>query len=474
MLYLTQNATNAGNIIQFLDQNGSNIWELVGRNNQFYVFNNALNTFAMYINPSNNNIGIGTNNTGNKLNVPGTINLHSLGFVDVDPLNSGSNSIWSKIGTWATGQGGRNLSLKLAAGQGYNASLSQNGELHLELRTSNGAATAPNISGRWWIEGQGNFVTNVRVKEVSTSEYEVYIQHNNFIGQGNIQVDIADLDNWDSDISYNTGVPTGTLLNPSQINYFRGDQYAINSNFITTGNFCVDTTSPTHALTIDRASGGIDLRGGNNRIYFTGYRAIEGASNGTLLQIGEGYNDIALQGDVGIGTTSPNIKLHVNSSTINTVAKFESTDATATIVCVDSGGNVEFGASGDSFIIQPSGGSIKLQLNSSGTLTVSGDVVAYGSPSDKRLKENIKPVTNALDKVSKLQGVTFDWKESESILDIKEDIGFIAQDVQEVLPELVRENEDGKLSLRDKGIVPILVEAIKELKAEIEELKKSK
>ena len=116
----------------------------------------------------------------------------------------------------------------------------------------------------------------------------------------------------------------------------------------------------------------------------------------------------------------------------------------------------------------------RLKLDYAGTLTVSGDVVAYGSPSDKRYKENIKPVTNALAKVSKLQGVTFDWKESESLLDIKEDIGFIAQDVQEVLPELVRENEDGKLSLRDKGIVPILVEAIKELKAEIEELKKSK
>ena len=195
VLYLTQDATNSGNIIQFLDENGSNIWELVGRNNQFYIYNNALSAFAMYINPTTNNIGIGTNNTGNKLNVPGTINLHSLGFVDVDPLNSGSNSIWSKIGTWATGQGGRNLSLKLAAGQGYNASLSQNAELHLELRTSNGAATAPNISGRWWLEGQGNFVTNVRVKEVSQSEYEVYIQHNNFIGAGNIQVDVGDIDN---------------------------------------------------------------------------------------------------------------------------------------------------------------------------------------------------------------------------------------------------------------------------------------
>ena len=66
--------------------------------------------------------------------------------------------------------------------------------------------------------------------------------------------------------------------------------------------------------------------------------------------------------------------------------------------------------------------------------------------SDVRLKENIKPIESALDKVSKLQGVTFDWKnKSEDILDIKEDIGFIAQDVQKVLPELVRENENGML-----------------------------
>ncbi len=111
-------------------------------------------------------------------------------------------------------------------------------------------------------------------------------------------------------------------------------------------------------------------------------------------------------------------------------------------------------------------------INSAGTLTVVGDVVAYGTPSDKNYKENIKPIESALDKAMKLQGVTFDWKKSDSILDIKEDIGFIAQDVQKVLPELVRENENGKLSLRHQGITPVLLEAIKELKAEIEELKK--
>ena len=117
----------------------------------------------------------------------------------------------------------------------------------------------------------------------------------------------------------------------------------------------------------------------------------------------------------------------------------------------------------------------RFEMNmSTGTFTASGNIIAYGSPSDKRLKENIKPIESALDKVSKLQGVTFNWKKSDSILNIKEDVGFIAQDVQKVIPELVREDKDGMLSIRHQGITPILLEAIKELKAEIEELKLNK
>jgi hypothetical protein len=114
-------------------------------------------------------------------------------------------------------------------------------------------------------------------------------------------------------------------------------------------------------------------------------------------------------------------------------------------------------------------------VNSSGTLEVKGDIIAFGTPSDRRLKENIKPIESALSKAMKLQGVTFDWKEKEGkIIDIKQDIGFIAQDVQKILPELVKENVDGKLSMRHQGIAPILLEAIKELKQEIEELKLNK
>ena len=116
-------------------------------------------------------------------------------------------------------------------------------------------------------------------------------------------------------------------------------------------------------------------------------------------------------------------------------------------------------------------GAVRFKVDSNGKVTAANDIIAYGSPSDRRLKENIKPIESALDKAMKLEGVTFDWKESDSILKLKEDVGFIAQDVQKVIPELVRENDNGMLSMRHQGIAPILLEAIKELKAEIDLLK---
>ena len=180
--------------------------------------------------------------------------------------------------------------------------------------------------------------------------------------------------------------------------------------------------------------------------------------------------DVTMSGSVGIGETTLQRKFNL----------YDGTDTWTRVQCGASTADWIHGIAGSDHTYkwynQSSNGGVgyKMALATSGVLTVSSDVVAYGSPSDKRLKENIKPIESALDKVSKLQGVTFDWKESDSILNIKEDIGFIAQDVQKVIPELVRENEDGMLSMRHQGIAPILLEAIKELKAEIEELKFNK
>jgi hypothetical protein len=114
---------------------------------------------------------------------------------------------------------------------------------------------------------------------------------------------------------------------------------------------------------------------------------------------------------------------------------------------------------------------IRMNLTAGGTLTASGDVVAYGSPSDARLKTIKEKVPNALDKVLKLNGYRFDWNETNELTKIKEDVGVIAQEVAEVLPELARTNEDGFMSVRYQGLTAVLIEAIKEQQKQIEELK---
>jgi hypothetical protein len=121
---------------------------------------------------------------------------------------------------------------------------------------------------------------------------------------------------------------------------------------------------------------------------------------------------------------------------------------------------------------------VRLELNSGGTLTASGDIVAYGNPSDARLKTIKEKVPNALDKVMQLNGYRFDWNEINNLTNIKEDIGVIAQEVESILPELARTNENGYMSVRYQGLTAVLIEAIKEQqtqiesqKSEIEELK---
>ena len=132
------------------------------------------------------------------------------------------------------------------------------------------------------------------------------------------------------------------------------------------------------------------------------------------------------------------------------------------------------GAQGSTGPTGPTGGSNTQVLYNSGgsstgssnltfdgtNLTVGGTVTAN---SDEKLKKNVKTIENAIDIVSKLRGVEFDYIETD-----QHSIGFIAQEVQNVLPELVF-GDDPK-SVAYQNVVAILVEAIKELKSEIVDL----
>jgi hypothetical protein len=126
-----------------------------------------------------------------------------------------------------------------------------------------------------------------------------------------------------------------------------------------------------------------------------------------------------------------------------------------------------------------------------GTLRATGDVIAYSS--DRRLKENIVNIDGALDKISKINGVFFDWKDMIDDLGFipsrkKNDIGVIAQEIEAIIPQAVekapfdtehctetgeRYSKSGEdyLTVKYEKIVPLLIEGIKELKSENDSLK---
>tara|TARA_R110000782_G_scaffold63135_1_gene129541 strand:+ start:1879 stop:3468 length:1590 start_codon:yes stop_codon:yes gene_type:complete len=107
-----------------------------------------------------------------------------------------------------------------------------------------------------------------------------------------------------------------------------------------------------------------------------------------------------------------------------------------------------------------------------GEIRATADIIAYHS-SDKRLKENIEVIPDAVNKVKQIKGVSFDWKENISDVTSKtgHDIGVLAQDIEAVLPELVTTRDSGYKAVSYEKIVALLIEAIKEQQLQIDELK---
>ena len=115
-------------------------------------------------------------------------------------------------------------------------------------------------------------------------------------------------------------------------------------------------------------------------------------------------------------------------------------------------------------------------ITTTGTFSVAGDITAFAS--DIRFKTNKGRITNALDKVCSLTGFYYTWNDfakSKNISLFKEGlhVGVSAQDVQKVMPEVVRPApvDEEYLTVQYEKLVPLLIESIKELKAEVDALK---
>lgn len=124
------------------------------------------------------------------------------------------------------------------------------------------------------------------------------------------------------------------------------------------------------------------------------------------------------------------------------------------VMRVTTGGNVGIGTTSPSY-----------KLDVTGTIRATGDIIAY---SDARVKTNINTIENALEKIKLLRGVSYNRIDTE---DKSEKIGVIAQEVLEILPQVVQQDDNGNYSVAYGNIVGVLIEAIKEQQRQIDDLK---
>jgi len=214
------------------------------------------------------------------------------------------------------------------------------------------------------------------------------------------------------------------------------------------------------------------------------------SSPGYQTTIGTNAIRILNNADVGIGTPTPTEKLSVRGAnqSVEEILRVRTgngsySDAGASLgvsgyegeICVYDSANVKriYLSSHYNCYINPKGAgltaigktSASYTLDVDGTIRATSDIIAF---SDRRVKENIVTIDNALNKVTKLRGVKYTRKDIE---DKTTKIGVIAQEVLEVLPEVVKKDDQGKYSVAYGNIAGVFIEAIKELKLEVDILK---
>ena len=141
--------------------------------------------------------------------------------------------------------------------------------------------------------------------------------------------------------------------------------------------------------------------------------------------------------------------------------KYENTSTTAGGFAIDSTGKVGVGTTAPD-----------QALHVVGQIVATDDITAFHS-SDRRLKENIENIPNALEKVQQINGVSYSWKDKDvdGYFVRDREVGVIAQEIEEVLPEIVATRENGYKAVRYERLVALLIEAIKEQQQQIEALK---
>jgi hypothetical protein len=226
----------------------------------------------------------------------------------------------------------------------------------------------------------------------------------------------------------------------------------------TLSNVGVGTTNPTSALTIQ------------------GDANISGVTTSSGGFVGNLIGDVTGTATTSTNSNNTNITNDTSSSSthyptfVSNVSGYRPQKVTSSrLTFVPSTGTLGITSINCSGTITV-GTLIASSVNYNGNVSITGDLDVLGdisSSSDINLKENIKTVENSLNTLTQLRGVSFDWKKTG-----RSSYGVIAQELEEILPELVKTGE--VKSVNYNGLIGVLIEAVKELSEEVKELKKYK
>ena len=238
-----------------------------------------------------------------------------------------------------------------------------------------------------------------------------------------------------------------------------------NSAQLQTGNITVSGSNGTSTITNDLPGEGLavtDATGSLTPIKAKTFE-LEDPDTGDVISLSVSNGSLTTSATDATGSSLPEPKANLTGSFTGSLGL--TGDIISKIDCVNIGTAINPICN-----IYTKNLTATTSIHSESEITAEGDIVAFSS-SDRRLKDNILPISNPLQKINSIGGYSFDWNVEKQDIYSGKDYGVIAQEIEEILPELVDTRENGYKAVKYDKLVSLLIEGIKELSHEVQQLK---